>query len=432
VKKILFTILLLTTPACAQQVMTLEDAIKIGLENNYSIRIARNDAQVAANNKGRGTAGFLPTLGASGNYTLTNSDEESNSSSSLGETDIDSWGGSVSLDWTLFDGFLMFTERSRYSELAKLGDFQARNTIENTVVAISRSYLNLVQQRQLLEVASSARDISRERLEKERVRNDLGGSSSTDLLNAQVSFNNDEAALLEQQLQVSTAAQELNVLLGRAPSTPVTVSSDIELPTFGLSSDEIHSRAKLNNATLRLAEQSRKVAEKSAQGARSPFLPRLSLNASYGYSDRTTSGDLLAVDIANETATTSVGLQLSFNIFNGNRDRITWQNARIEARNKELALRDTENQLAGDVQRIHDTYLKQLELLRLEEQNVQAAAQNLDLQRDRFALGASTSLEFRDAQVNLTRVQTALITARYQTRIALLQIEQLIGALEIE
>ena len=78
------------------------------------------------------------------------------------------------------------------------------------------------------------------------------------------------------------------------------------------------------------------------------------------------------------------------------------------------------------------TFQQRLKLIELEEQNVVAAEQNLKLQSDRYQIGAASSLEFRDAQVNLTRAQAALIVAKYQARISRLEIEQLIGNIEID
>ena len=123
---------------------------------------------------------------------------------------------------------------------------------------------------------------------------------------------------------------------------------------------------------------------------------------------------------------------LQKNIFNGDRDRIQWQAARLDAKNKNLALRDEKNRLLGLIREKYDTYQSQLRLITLQEQNVGAARQNLDLQQDRYDIGATTSIEFRDAQVNFSRTQNALITVRYQARITMLEIQQLIGKLEIE
>ena len=125
-------------------------------------------------------------------------------------------------------------------------------------------------------------------------------------------------------------------------------------------------------------------------------------------------------------------MTLSLNLFNGFRDKINLQNARIEAKNQELALQDTRNQLAGLMREKYETFRQRLKLMELEQQNVVAAQQNLDLQADRYQIGAATSLEFRDAQVNLIRSQATLVVARYQARITRLEIEQLSGRWALE
>lgn len=118
-----------------------------------------------------------------------------------------------------------------------------------------------------------------------------------------------------------------------------------------------------------------------------------------------------------------MGLTLSLNLFNGFQDKIDLQNARLAEQNKELALKDIQNQVKGLVQEKINTFEKQMELVALEMENVSAAEQNLELQQDRYQIGASSSLEFRDAQVNLTR---------YRARITRLEIEQLSENLELE
>lgn len=63
------TLLLIATSSLAQEILTLDQALQTGLQNNYSVRIAKNDASIAANNVTIGNAGFLPVLDVFGNIT---------------------------------------------------------------------------------------------------------------------------------------------------------------------------------------------------------------------------------------------------------------------------------------------------------------------------------------------------------------------------
>lgn len=418
----------------AQALLTAEDAIRLGLKNNFDIRIARNNAEIAANNRGLGSAGFYPVLDAAGNVQYLTSDQDTNSPFSFGKSDTRAFGGQLEFNWTLFDGFRMFIDKTKFNRLANLGEAQSRNVIENKVVSILFGFFNLVQQEQLLDVARSTLEISESRLNKEKVRRDVGGSSSTDLLNAQVSYNSDKAALLNQELDVLIARKELNILLGQSPETEIRVSQEFIVPPLAHTYAELMAQAEQRNSSLLVARESREIAWNDVNIAKSTFSPRLFLNASYVYGDRVVSSDSprFTEDITTKSTDMGVGLTLSLNLFNGFRNRINLQNARLTAKNEELAYQNVRNQLVGLMKEKYETFAKQLALIELDEQNIIAARQNLQLQEDRYRIGATTSLEFRDAQVNLSRAQIGLIVVRYQARITRLEIEQLTGSLSID
>jgi outer membrane protein TolC len=432
--KYIWLALILPLPLTAQQVITAEDAIAIGLKNNFDIQIAKNNREISNNNIGKGIAEFLPSLGINGNHQYSLSQQETNSPFSFGDSDSRNTSGQISLNWTLFDGFKMFTTHNQFKDLARLGEFQARNLIENTVVAILRSYFNVVQQEELLDVAQNALEISKTRLEKEKVRQDLGGASSTDLLNAQVSYNNDYALVLNQELGLSIAKKDLNILLGRKPESAIEVKKQITVNELSIPLEQLLAMALERNSDLSIAEQNKIIADQDIRIRRSFFYPVISFSANYGYADRTTHSESsrFTEDINQKSADASLGLTFSYNLFNGKRDKIELQNAQLAAKNTELALQNIRNQINGLVREKVITFGKRMELIHLEEQNVIAAQQNLRLQQDRYSIGASSSLEFRDAQVNLTRAQSTLIAARYQARISKLEIEQLIGILEFD
>ena len=431
-------LLLLGLPVRAQSLMGPEDAIREGLKNNFNIRIARNDARAARNRAGLGTANFLPTATLAGSYGQTRNRTESNSPFSFGDTDEEALSAQAGFSWTLFDGFLMFAEKGRFNALAALGEAQARNTIESAVVGILVAYFDLVQQRQLLKTASENVEISRTRFEKTRLRNDLGGASSTDVLNARVQVNADSSALLRQELNVLTARTNLNIALGREPEAPIAVVDELTLGALAIDRDGLAEEALARNSTLELARQSLVAAQKGVTSARSAFWPRLSFSGTYVYNDQTQtrlatnpSTGLPYDDITTERRSSNLGLNLSYSLFNGMRDKIAVQNAVIDRKNSELALENARLQIRGLVQQRYDDYRHQMRIVALEMKNTEAARRNLTLQEERFQLGGVTSLDVRDAQVNFIRAQTALIAARFQARISQLRLEQLAGRLSI-
>ena len=432
---VLVIFILIAGNSSGQPLLTLEDAVTLGLQNNFDIRIARNQQQIAENNKGKGLAGFLPKVDLNGTISQVDNKLELDLPVVTSNNDINSLNAEVVLNWTLFDGFKMFVNNSTFQSQAELGEMQARDQIESIIVQISQAYFNLSQQDQLYRVALETKQISSTRLEREKVRNEIGGASSTDLYNAQVSYNNDQSSLLTRELALSTAMEQLNILLGRDPETAYTVTDEIEIPELAYNYEEIKRIALERNSSLEAARLNREIAEKQVKSAYAPFLPKVSLFAKYGYTDQTRRsdiGDYPGMDVGTTNKDATIGLSLSYNIFNGSSDKIDLQNARITANNQNLAQRDAQNKLIGSVKEIFDTYRQQLQIVQLEEANISAAQRNMELQQELHELGAASSLEFRDAQVQFAAARTALITARFQARISRLQIEKLIGMLETE
>jgi len=421
--------------AAAQEILSLEDAVRICLRNNFDIQIARNTAEASRNDIGRGTAGFLPRLDSQGNL-IYDSTQYHGRGVTGDSRDYRTYGSELILSWTLFDGFRMFADNRRYRELARAGDEQARDSIESSVVSAMTAYFDLVRQEQLLDVARTNRDISRARLELEEIRRSLGGASSTDLLNARVNYNNDQTLLLEQGLRATIARKELNILLARDPDMPLEVRKEIEVPELPWTLAELQERSRNESAALQAARFRMQASREQVDAADSAFWPQLVLGGQYGYTNRSaleSSGAATTVfnQDSSRTLDAAVLLQLKFNIFNGNIDRINAQNARLDAKSAALVHADIENRIAGLMYELHKTFVKQVEVVGLETQNTVTAEQNMQLQKERYQTGAADSLDFRDAQVNVLRAQSTLITARYLARIALLNIQQLIGEIAI-
>ena len=152
----------------AQEVLTLESAIKIALENNYEIKIASNNLQIEKTNVAVGNAGMLPTIAASvvDNNSVQNSSQtrQDGAETELDNAKNNSVSYGVGLDWTIFDGFRMFARMNQLKELQKLGEAQLKLTLITKISDINAAYYDLVQQQQQLAALDTTIVISNQRL----------------------------------------------------------------------------------------------------------------------------------------------------------------------------------------------------------------------------------------------------------------------------
>ncbi len=133
----------------AQEVLKLEDAVKIAMQNNYDIKIASNVVKIDQTNVSKGNAGMLPVVGATitdnnglQNVSQTRSD---GTTSSLNNAKSSNLSYGVNLGWTVFDGFKMFASLQQLKELQKLGEAQLKQTIVTKIGDVTTTYFNLVQ-----------------------------------------------------------------------------------------------------------------------------------------------------------------------------------------------------------------------------------------------------------------------------------------------
>ena len=268
-KKRLLTLFAIAAVAIGSnaQTYTLSQCLKKGLENNYSLRITRNEEQVAHNNATLSNAGYMPTVDLAAGY---NGSLDSNISKmrETGETEgtSNSFGNTVSagidINWTIFDGFKTSTTYKQLKEMEKMGEIETRLAIEDFIAGLTAEYYNFLQQRLRLNNYYNAVLLSKERLRIVEERYNIGSFSRLDYQQAKVDFNADSAQYIKQQEVVITSRIALNEMMAiDEVYTPITtVETTIEVDST-LDFTHLWYRMLENNANLMLANHNRAITQ---------------------------------------------------------------------------------------------------------------------------------------------------------------------------
>jgi len=118
-----------------------------------------------------------------------------------------------------------------------------------------------------------------------------------------------------------------------------------------------------------------------------------------------------------------------WNLFSGGSGVTAVRNAKINIETQELLKEQLIQEIKRDIANALGNYENALIIYRLQEQNVATSQGNFDRSNERFKLGQITSIEFRQAQLNLLNTQTAKNTAKYTAKIAEINLLQLTGQL---
>jgi outer membrane protein TolC len=103
------------------------------------------------------------------------------------------------------------------------------------------------------------------------------------------------------------------------------------------------------------------------------------------------------------------------------------RNALIELENKDLQYLQVEQEVKADLITIHSAYINNLRLLKLEEENLATARENLEIAFERYLLGNLSGLDLREVQKSLLDAEERLLSVQYQTKTAEISLYQISG-----
>ena len=419
------------------QPLTLDEAIRQALENNYNIIIARNDEAVAGNNVFIGNAGFLPRLNLTGNYQRSVNDvyiefiqggpepmqpidRENAQSSQL--------NGAVELSYTLFDGLSRLYNYSRLQELQRVADTRTQQTVENTLFQVVSTFLEVARLQQEVDINEEAVALSVEREQRAESQYLYGGNTKLDVLNAQVDLNTDSVTLSQSKLNYANAQRNLNVLLGRLPSDTFRPIDNFDV-NRQLSLDQLLEQTQQNNAALQLADYNVSTARLDEKIANARYFPSLNLNGSYSYFRQENDASFLRLQ---EQLGFTGGVSLNYTLFDASVRSTQAQNATIALESQEQSLSQTRLEVRRDLLNAYATYENSLYLLKQEQQSLETAQLNFERSETAFRLGQINATALRTAQLNLVRARQRLNNLYYQTKQAEARLYQIAGSLRNE
>jgi outer membrane protein TolC len=413
----------------AQEILTIEDAVKIALENNFEIKISKNDLRIDEANVASGNAGMLPraTASVTDNNSVQNLSQTriDGTENSLNNAKNNSLSYGVLLDWTIFDGLRMFARKEQLRELQKLGTSELQLTILTKISDVNATYFNLVQQKQQLSALDSTMVISNQRLDLAKNRFSIGKASKLEVLNAQVDLNTDKVNLLRQQELYTNTKTALNEILSRPVTTDFTVVETITIDNQLILS-ELMTLAEKQNPLLQTQIINKRISELQLKQVKAGRYPNIRISTGYNFGQSQSSLGFI-------TQSTSRGLNYGFNaslnLFDGDAQNRNEKIAKIQI---ETAAQQIERQslaLQTQLATAYQTYATNLELIELEETNEAIAKQNLSITLDKFRIGTITTLEFRTAQLNFVNAKVRFSNAQYQAKLSEIALRELAGNL---
>ncbi len=425
------TFFLFLVTGYSQETLTLEQAIALGLKNNYSILVAANNASISKSNNFPGNAGMFPQIGLSASgSTATNKTKQVYANPNTPEVNksgvhTDALAYGAALSWTLFDGFNMFVTKDKLKVFEDMGELNSRLAIETTVNSIIDSYYDVVRQKELLLNIREVIKIYEEKVSLAERKYNFGSGSKLDFLQAKLDLNVQKTSLLKQNAALANAKTTLNQVLARNEDIDFIISDSITLsynPTF----EDLKKTTMQQNTGLQLSEKSIRISHLSLRQLEAQRYPTIGVGFGYGFTKTDNAAGFISL---NQNVAIGPSFNVSYNLFNGSILNHNIRNAKLIIDNSNFQYEDLKLQVSSNLLKAFRNFETSLDALKLIEENYSLAKETIVVALERYRLGASTALDLTIAQQSYENAQNAVILAKYDAKIAETELMRLNGQL---
>lgn len=427
---LLFAFLICAITTQAQNILSQEEAVKLALENNYGIKIANNAVEIAENNTSVLNSGFLPTLNGSAGatYNLDNTEAQfSNGTSTvLNGAESSRYNASLNVNYTIFDGLGRRYNYKRLKEQYQLSELQARETIENTIVQLFSVYYNVAQLSENVDALQQTLKVSKDRLVRAQYQFDYGQNTKLGVLNAEVDINNDSINIINTNQLLKSAKRDLNVVLGNVLEDAFQVDTEV-IFALQFQKDSLFENAKRRNVALLQTEKNIAISQLDIKSGKSAYLPTLGLTGTYGWNENNNNAASF-VSVSTNTGL-SGGLNLSWNLFDGGSTMTRVKNAKVNLETQQLQKENILISITRDFENAWEDYQNKLNIYNIQQSNILTSQSNFERTQEKFKIGQVNSIEFRQAQLNLLNAELSRNQAKFQAKLAEIQLLQLSGEL---
>jgi outer membrane protein len=404
----------------AQNTLSLSQAIELGLENNYALKIMRNDEQIASINNTWGNTQALPSVdfSLSGTEDFNLNDDDNYKTQRLTPE--------VNLSWVLFDGFSARITKRNYEELETQSKGNTVVLVETTIEDIISAYNNCIVQKELMNAYEDQAHLSEDRYNLEVNKKDFGTSTSYRMLQAKTNWLEDKSNFLRQKVTYENTIRTLNFVMGADDNETwqLTTLIKTDMPAYKLS--ELTDKLMSNNQTLKNAYIKQRLLAQETALARSDYYPSLTFNAGASHTKNDIKYDeTKSNNISQNYSDVALGLTLSYALYSGGKRKRSLEIAKIEETSAGIETDEMEHSLSNELLQLYSTYELQKELFSLAYEKEVTARLNQDLSQEKFKNGTIDSFDFRDVQISYMNAVSDRLDALYnlmETQIDLLVI----------
>lgn len=421
------------SPGAAQTIfsLTVEDAVKLAIENNPDLAISEYQAASAEYAIREAKGNFLPKLSLNGSYTR-NIDKPViflpetfgwGRATEIGlDNNFTTW---LDLSVPLYSRLNSTTRKVAYRNF-HLQQEMLTSARQNVIASVRKGYFSYLIALEVVRVREKALMNSIENLNTIRDKLSQGVATGFDETSAQVKVATAQNNLLEAQSQLTPAGDNLKLLLGLPFEVSFVLKDSIALTAEELAFPEDPS-GLVNNSAQRQEELRLEIAKAQTHGIRASYYPLLNGVGTYQYQTQDNDLNFSSYDWIQ---TSSLGLKLLVPLFSGTVTRHRVQQYTVSEKIAEARMEYTSRYNQAQFQKLVSALNFIRQRMAVQADNIALAAKALELVKVRYSYGKASVLEVNNAELDHTTAKLAYLQALADYKSTFCDLELLTGEIK--
>jgi len=410
------------------QYLTYEDAIRIALENNITIKQQQNNLKLSQAEKRQSTTNFLPGVGANGRGYRTDGRQWSNEESAMVNTTINRASYSIGSNLTVFNGFKNINRLKKYNQLLEAQKEKVEQSKQDIIYLVSQQFLQILLDQEFVLIAEKDFEVQKKLYERIEAFVKGGIRTKTELLLQEAQLKTSEINIFSSQNQLRLDKATLAKTLHLEPNKEFEILN----PSWNVDSilntqynlDSLIQSAKKNRSDIKRLNAEEKALLQGIRVSQSDYLPTISIYYNYGSDYASNNRRLNPVDslyhkiaiedqLLKENYSHQYGFNISIPIFNRLQTRTNVIRSKIAHENSKLAYQDFEMQLFLDVQNAYHDFLSYKEIYLSNIIRADASQKAYQKQFELYLLGQGSLVDLNVENQHNIKAQSEKIQAEY-------------------
>ena len=411
-----YILIIIPTLLFSQENISLKESIQIGLKQNYDILISEKQRDINNINNNWANAGALPQVNINTTLERNISDQSNNPTSFIQEIlKSDAISSSANINWTLFNGFAIQSNKERLNQLEKLSEGNLTLVIENTIQTIILSYYNCILQQEKLNLLEDIVALSKERFLYEQTKNKIGISNILEFLQIENSLLTDSANLIMQKLNLSNSIKNFNLIIGVELEKKWNFISEINHEIQLYDYHSLLNKTFAKNSNILNQYINIEIAKQEMQLSKSNFYPNLSLNSGAIYNQN--NYDLGDYEYNGSSTGRSLNyftnLTLSLRLFDGGKLYSKIKHHKKQIEKNEIELEKIKKNIANDLSKKLAEYNSQIQIYNINKRAFEISETNYKLAIEKHKIGSINSFDLRDVEISYINSGISFLQSSY-------------------